>query len=163
MINKDRLEEVHYNYPFTARGQGKTTYVYDCLLRSAQTHFYNELYYVTSTAKYARLSIRDFKCFLMDNNVCFKLNEIINRITIFDYDGTNHKEIDIFFIGVNENKYNSQLKGIHKRNCNGPNCDYGVFYFTDYFPEHKPIVGTLGNYGFVYLTPKKIKYNERNY
>lgn len=126
MIKRTHLQVVHKKYPFTSRGLGKTTYVYDCLLRSAQTHFYNELFYVTSTAKYARESIQEFKKFLHDNSVCFRLNDTINRITIFDYDGTNHKEIDIVFIGFEENKN----KRYPTKNSNG---EYGIYYFTDFF------------------------------
>jgi len=64
MINIKRLHEVHKDYPFNTRKQGKTTYCFDSLLRLAQTGEYKKLLYITNTRKSALNSFEDFKMFL---------------------------------------------------------------------------------------------------
>lgn len=126
MINRFRLLQVDKSYPNVPRRLGKTTYVYDCLLRSAQTHYYDKLFYVTSTADYARESIKGFIDFLRENDVFFRFNDTNNRITIFSYDGRDNKEIDILFIGFLEHKHH---------NLNFKERAEGLYYFTDFFHD----------------------------
>lgn len=64
MIDIKRLHKVQKMYPNVPRGEGKTTFCFDMLLRSAQTGAYKELLYVTNTRRHAFTSFDDFKIFL---------------------------------------------------------------------------------------------------
>jgi len=64
MTDLKRLHEVHYSYPNTPRRMDKTIYVFDCLLRAAQTGAYKNLVYYTNTEKAAMLALQSFKDFL---------------------------------------------------------------------------------------------------
>lgn len=71
MINIERLHKVHKNYPNNYRREGKTIYCFDSLLRCAQTGYYKNLCYVTSTEKATQTASKDFREFLIENEQWF--------------------------------------------------------------------------------------------
>ncbi len=75
MLDIKRLHQVHYQYPNTARGIGKSVYCYDSLLRASQTGTYKQICYATNTLKAAKYSLNDFMQFLDDLDETYLVNE----------------------------------------------------------------------------------------
>lgn len=71
MTYLNRLHEVHYSYPHTVRGGGKTYYCYDRLLRTAQTGEVNEQIYVSNKQRDTAKAHKDFIRFLFDVDESF--------------------------------------------------------------------------------------------
>lgn len=67
MLDVKRLHEVHYKYPNVPRGEGKTTYCFDSLLRLTQTGEFKKIAYITNDIKTARTNRIDFLEFVWTN------------------------------------------------------------------------------------------------
>lgn len=108
-INIKRLHRVQKMYPNVPRGEGKTTFCFDMLLRSAQTGAYKELLYVTNIRAVAFDSFIDFQSFLELSGEKFyiadqnKLNLLGCRI-IFS-EGWEHYKSPVHKWGIIEDFY----------------------------------------------------------
>lgn len=109
MIDIKRLHKVHKMYPNVPSREGKTTFCFDMLLRSAKTGAYKELLYVTNTRRGAFISFDDFKFFLFlqkekyyqtDQN---KLN--LNGCRIIFSEGWEHYKSPVHKWGIVEDFY----------------------------------------------------------
>jgi hypothetical protein len=108
-IDIKRLHKVQKMYPNVPKGEGKTTFCFDMLLRSAQTCAYKELLYVTNTRVSALNAFTDFQWFLRLSRETFYLTDK-NKLNLYGCriifsEGWEHYKYPVHKWGVVEDFY----------------------------------------------------------